>query len=96
MKYAQNYRDKEADLRIEQYGDMPEKIVEALRGLSMENIKDKLAGHKINAMQFFELKQLWNIRILKSMAEHRLEDSKKVSNTAFVDLYGPMSRKSTS
>lgn len=88
LKYAQDYRDKEADLRTAQTDTMPDDIVEALRGSSMDNIEDKLSGHKINAMQFFELTQLWNIRILKSMVEHRLEDSKKVSNAAFMDLYG--------
>lgn len=38
-------------------------------------------------MQFFELTQLRDIRLLKSFVEHRLENSKKVSNTAFREMY---------
>lgn len=82
-EYAQKYRDKEAERRKELLGEAPE----GLEGLSMETIKDKLSGYEFNAMQFFELTQLQEIRIFKSFVEHRLEDTNKVSNTKFKELF---------
>ena len=53
----------------------------------MDTIEEKTSGYQINDMQFFELTQLRDIRLLKSFVEHRLENSKKVSNTAFREMY---------
>jgi len=46
----------------------------------MDSIEAKKAGYQLNDMQFFELTQLMEVRILKYFVEHRLENSKKVSN----------------
>ena len=87
QKYAQKYRDREADRRLENGEPMDEESIKLLRGLSMDTIEEKTSGYHINDMQFFELTQLRDIRLLKSFVEHRLENSKKVSNTAFREMY---------
>ena len=87
QKYAQKYRDREADRRLENGEPMDEESIKLLRGLSMDTIEEKTSGYQINDMQFFELTQLRDIRLLKSFVEHRLENSKKVSNTAFREMY---------
>lgn len=87
QKYAQKYRDREADRRLENGEPMDEESINLLRGLSMDTIEEKTSGYQINDMQFFELTQLRNIRLLKAFVEHRLENSKKVSNTAFREMY---------
>ena len=87
QKYAQKYRDREADRRLENSEPMDEETVNLLRGMSMDTIEEKTSGYQINDMQFFELTQLRDIRILKSFVEHRLENSKKVSNTVFREMY---------
>lgn len=87
QRYAQKYRDKEADRRIENGEPMNEETLSLFRGLSMDSIEEKTAGYQINDMQFFELTQLKDLRILKSFVEHRLESSKKVSNTAFCEMF---------
>lgn len=88
QKYAQKYRDREADRRIESGEPLDEETICLLRGLSMDTIDQKTSGYRINDMQFFELTQLKDIRILKSFVEHRLENSKKVSNKSFCEMYG--------
>lgn len=87
QKYAQKYRDREADWRTENGDPLDKESLELLRGLSMDSIEAKKAGYQLNDMQFFELTQLMEVRILKSFVEHRLENSKKVSNAAFREMY---------
>lgn len=82
-EYAQKYRDREAQRRAELLGEAPD----GLEGMPMKNIKDKLSGYEYNAMQFFELTQMQEVRIFKSFVEHRLEDTNKVNNTKFKELF---------
>lgn len=82
-RYAQKYRDREADLREEWYGIRPE----GLEAMPMDTIKEKIEGYAYNDMQFFELTQLQEIRIFKSFVEHRLEDTNKVKNEVFKELF---------
>lgn len=87
LKYAQKYRDLEADRRLSEGDPIPEDKVAELRGLKMNNIEQKKSGHKLTSMQFFELTQLKDIRILKSFVEHRLENTHKVSHGAFREMF---------
>ena len=82
-EYVQKYRDREADVYNSLFGEYPEELEAA----SMDSIEEKLSGYKLNKMNFFEMTQLQDVRILKSMVEHRLDDTKKVSNTKFVELF---------
>ncbi len=87
LKYAQKYRDLEADRRLADGEPIPDDQVALLRGLKMENIQQKKSGHKLTPMQFFELTQLQNVRILKSFNEHRLENTHKVSHGDFREMF---------
>lgn len=82
-EYVQRYRDREADVYAGLFGEYPEE----LKAMSMESIEEKLSGYRLNKMQFFEMTQLQDLRILKSMVEHRLDDNKKVSNAKFLELF---------
>ena len=77
QKYAQKYRDREADWRLGNGDPLDKESLELLRGLSMDSIEAKKAGYQLNDMQFFELTQLMEVRILKSFVEHRLENIKR-------------------
>ena len=83
MEYVQKYRDREADFYNDFIGSYPE----ALDALPMEVLEEKLAGYQITRMNFFELTKLQDVRILKSMVEHRLDNTKKVDNSKFQDLF---------
>ena len=85
-EYAQKYRDLEAKRRVEHYGEMVDEIKELLPP-SMDDMQDKLSGYKFNRMQFFELKQLQELRICKSFVEHRLEDNNSVNNKTFKEIF---------
>ena len=87
FKYAQKYRDLEADRRIDDGIPISEEMEAALRGVKIKNMEQKKAGHQLNSMQFFELTQLQNVRILKSFVEHRLENTHKVSHGAFREMF---------
>lgn len=87
FKYAQKYRDLEADRRIDDGIPISEEMEAVLRGVKIKNMEQKKAGHQLNSMQFFELTQLKDIRILKSFVEHRLENTHKVSHGAFREMF---------
>lgn len=87
FKYAQKYRDLEANRRIGDGIPLSEEMEAELRGVKMKNMEQKKAGHQLNSMQFFELTQLQNVRILKSFVEHRLENTHKVSHGAFREMF---------
>lgn len=84
LKYAQKYRDLEADRRLADGELLSDEHIAELRGLEMVNIEQKKSGHK---MQFYELTQLQNVRILKSFVEHRLENTHRVSHGAFREMF---------
>lgn len=87
LKYAQKYRDLEADKRLTDGDEITQEQLRLLRGMQMENIEQKKSGHKLTPMQFFELDQLQHIRILKSFVEHRLENTHKVSHGEFREMF---------
>lgn len=83
MEYVQKYRSREAEVYDSVLGTYPE----ALNPVPMEEVKEKLAGYQITKMNFFEMTKLQDLGILKSMVEHRLDNSKKVDNTRFMELF---------
>lgn len=87
LKYAQKYRDLEADRRIADGNQLSDEDISILRGTEMKNIEQKKVGHQITPMQFFELTQLREVDILKSFVEHRLENTHKVSHGLFKEMF---------
>lgn len=87
LKYAQEYRDLEADKRLADGTQLTDEQLAILRGLEMKTMAQKKSGHKITPMQFFELTQLQRVRILKSFVEHRLENTHKVKHGDFKDMF---------
>ena len=83
MEYVQKYRDREADF----YNDFIGLHPEALDALPMDAVEERLAGYQITRMNFFELTKLQDIRVLKSMVEHRIDNTKRVDNTRFQELF---------
>lgn len=82
IQYAQYYRD----LQQERIADRTGIEIDELSGKDMDNIDDRMAGHELNDMQFFELNNMLNMPVLKKIMGHQITSSKKVSNKTFVEL----------
>lgn len=81
LYYAQHYRNEEYKYVLEKQGI---KIPELLSN-DMDSISAKLYGHRINTMQYFELKVLEQYPLFKSIVNKRITSVKKVSNDTFVE-----------
>lgn len=82
LKYAQHYRNL-------QYENMVQTMGGGHPGLlpdDMSGIENKLAGHKLTPMQFFELSTMADNPVLKNIISKRICSVKKVSNAEFIEL----------
>ncbi len=89
LKYTQSYRDKNYNALGEQYGWDEEKMKEysELKSKDMSVMKERFEGYEISEMVFFEHTTIQDLRIIKSLVENRLYNSKKVSNEAFIEMF---------
>ncbi len=81
IAYAQHYRNL-------QYERIKEEIGEQISELLPDDISsmgDKIVGHKLTEMQYFELNTMADHPLLKTIISKRICDVKKVSNDTFVD-----------
>lgn len=88
MKYSrlESYVQKYRDLEFEGMRDfgIDEKDLKPLKATPMNNMTEKLEGHKITEMGFFERNNIHDLHIIKSIVERRIVDSKKISNNTFI------------
>lgn len=83
--YIQKYRDREYEqmLKMDHHND--EKL-EQLKPKPMDNIENRLEGAEMTPMEFYEATQIHDMAFVKAIVEHRIMDTKKVSNSAFKDM----------
>ena len=55
--------------------------------LEMDSIGQKLKGHRLTAMNYFEHQNIHDLELIKSIVEKRIGSVKKVSNTRFIDIF---------
>lgn len=79
MQYAQYYRDVRNN-ELEEAFKMRSPELEAP---DMSKRENKISGYKINEMQFFELGVMGRVPLLKCIANHRITNTKKISNAEF-------------
>ena len=83
LSYAQAYRSRQNEMLVSQYGyGHP-----ALEPEDMETMEDKLTGHGLTAMQFFELVTMDKLPLLQNVVNKRLADTHKVSNDSFRKMF---------
>ena len=86
QSYVQKYRMREYNFRKEEADfDVISDISELLPP-DMSDIKNELDGYQLTEMNFFEDTNILENEFTKSFTEHRLIDSKKVSNTRFKEI----------
>lgn len=80
LKYAQHYRTLQYENMAKSMGaGHPDLLPD-----DMEGIENKLAGHKITPMQFFELSTMADYPVLKAITSKRICEVKKISNPDFI------------
>lgn len=82
LAYAQHYRDLWNESIMECTGSP----YPGLEPDKMESMEDKLSGHKITEMQYFELNTMADYPVFKAIVSKRICDVKKISNTEFRKL----------
>lgn len=83
LAYAQHYRNLQNERVAEMVGHgHPDLLPD-----NMESIEDKIAGHKLTSMQFFELVTMDRLPILQAIVSKRIVDTHKISNTEFKRLF---------
>lgn len=81
MKYAQHYRK----LQYDHVMDITDKSISELLPDEVISMNGKLEGHKITEMQYFELKTMAEIPLLKAIVSKRVCNVKSISNDTFLD-----------
>ena len=81
LAYAQHYRKLWYDEIQRNLGLTEEELLPD----DIESMKDRLEGHKITAMQYFELETMQKYPLLKSIVNKRICDVKKISVETFKD-----------
>lgn len=82
LKYAQHYRNLQYENMVQTMGGgHPDLLPDDMTG-----IENKLAGHKLTPMQFFELSTMADHPVLKTIISKRICSVKKVSNAEFIEL----------
>ena len=80
LKYAQHYRNIQYENMVKSLGaGHPDLLPD-----DMEGIENKLVGHKITPMQFFELSTMADYPVLKAIISKRICEVKKISNSEFI------------
>lgn len=80
IAYAQHYRNLQYERVKEEIG---EQISELLPD-DISSMEDKIVGHKLTEMQYFELNTMADHPLLKTIISKRICDVKKVPNNTFV------------
>lgn len=52
----------------------------------MNDISDKLDGYQLSEMNFFEITNVGNLELIKSIINYRISSAKKISNSRFTDI----------
>ena len=81
LAYAQHYRN----LQYEHLKNDNDIIIEELRPDRVSSMEEKLEGHKLTEMQYYELNTIADHPLLKSIVSKRICDVKKISNETFID-----------
>jgi len=88
LKYAQHYRNLQYENMVKTMGGgHPDLLPDDMSG-----IENKLAGHKLTPMQFFELSTMADNPVLKNIISKRICSVKKVSNAEFIELMNEYDR----
>lgn len=80
ISYAQHYRK----LQYERVKERTGKCVSELLPDDVDSMSGKLTGHLVTDMQYFELKTMSRLPILKAVINKRICDVKKISNEQFI------------
>lgn len=83
MLYVQYYRDQEQMTKLKENGIYHEE----LEGRDMKDINKRMEGHMITPMNFLEIKNLHDLRILKKITGRQFQDTKKISNALFQEMF---------
>jgi len=83
IEYVQYYRDVQAKRMQENHGYAPEELQDG----SYDSIDEKLSGHNVTPMQYEEMQNMKNIRLLKKVTGRQICSVKKISNALFKELY---------
>lgn len=86
MAYLMDQRQREYDRRADYHGLYPE--MDQLIPPDMMDMKTRTEGYQLTDMQFFEVNTIMETDFTKAVTEHRLVDSKKISNDRFIDIMG--------
>ena len=94
QKYVDAYRKREYDIRTksEYRTDVDEKLSQLLPD-DMSSMEGKLEGHKLTRMNFFELKTISELDLVKALTECRLVNTKKVNNDRFREIMDQYDKK---
>lgn len=88
LKYAQHYRTLQFENMVQTMGGgHPDLLPDDMTG-----IENKLAGHKLSPMQYFELSTMADNPVLKTIISKRICSVKKVSNAEFIELMNEYDR----
>ena len=88
QSYVMKYRQREYDRRMKEDS---RKIFDNIADLippDMSDMSNKLSGYKLTEMNFFELTTILGNEFTKAFSEHRITDSKKISNERFRSILG--------
>ncbi len=55
--------------------------------IDMKRMENKLKGRRLTTMNFYEHKNIYELKIIKAIVEERLSSSKKVSDSSFQDMF---------
>ena len=86
QSYVQKYRKREYDYRTRESNLDDCSDFSSLLPPNMTDIKNKLDGYQLTEMNFFELTTILENEFTKAYIEHRLIDSKKISNSRFKEI----------
>lgn len=82
MQYVTKYKKRE----LAEAG-MPIPSDHKYANLDMDTISQKLKGHRLTEMNFFEHQNIHELELIKAIVENRIISSKKVSNARFQDMF---------
>lgn len=85
MKYAQEFKDR--NIAILENTNIDPNEYAGLRAKPMDTIKDRIDGYELSEMDFFEMRTIHDLELVKAISENRIFSSKKVSSYRFEDLF---------
>lgn len=82
LNYAQHYRTAQSDVIVSEGGATPAELLPD----NVSSMPDRLRGHQLTAMQFFELRMVDRLPLLKVIARGRISSVEKVSHKTLREL----------